>query len=65
MQVTITELRQHLPVYLKKVQDGAEIQITSRGKVIARVVPVHSDSRKGEAMRRLIELRSKAFVGDI
>ena len=65
MQVNMTELQQHLPVYLEKVQDGEEIQVTAQGKIIARVVPVSPNARKEEAMRRLIELRAKAFVGDI
>jgi prevent-host-death family protein len=65
MQVNITELQQHLSVYLKKVQEGEEIQVTARGKIIARIVPVSPNARKEEAMRRLIELRATAFVGDI
>jgi len=65
MQVNMTELQQHLPVYLEKVQDGEEIQVTAQGKIVARVVPVSPNARKEDAMRRLIELRAKAFVGDI
>jgi prevent-host-death family protein len=65
MQINMTELQQHLPMYLKKVQDGEEIQVTAQGKIIARVVPVSSNVHKEEAMRRLIELRTKAIVGDI
>ena len=65
MQVNMTELQRHLPVYLERVQDGEEIQVTAQGKIIARVVPVSPNARKEEAMRRLIELRAKAFVGDI
>ena len=65
MQVNMTELQQHLPVYLKKVQEGEEIQVTAQGKIIARVVPVSPKARKEKAMRRLIEPRAKAFVGDI
>ena len=36
--VKITELRQNLPSYLEKVQNGEELQITLHGKVIARIV---------------------------
>lgn len=36
-RVSVTHLRQHLPAYLKRVQEGEAIQITSRGRVIARL----------------------------
>ncbi len=38
-QINVTEFRQHLPKFLKRVSQGEELQITSRGKVIARLVP--------------------------
>ncbi len=34
-RVSVSHLRQHLPSYLKQVQQGEAIQITSRGLVIA------------------------------
>ena len=33
----MSHLRQHLPSYLNRVQQGEAIQITSRGRVIARL----------------------------
>lgn len=33
-----SHLRQHLPSYLKRMQQGEAIQITSRGCVIARLL---------------------------
>lgn len=36
-RVSVSHLRQHLPSYLKRVQAGEAIQITSRGRVIARL----------------------------
>lgn len=38
-EVKITELRQHLPEYLRRVASGDEIAVTVRGKVVARLVP--------------------------
>ena len=34
--VNVTQLRQNLPDYLKQVQEGKEIEVTVRGKVIDR-----------------------------
>ena len=38
-QVKISDLRSHLPDYIKRVSAGEQIQITSHGKIIARLVP--------------------------
>ena len=62
-QVSITELRRHLPEYLKQVGQGNEIQITNRGKIIARIVPETNEA--DAARQRLFALRDKGFVGDV
>jgi antitoxin (DNA-binding transcriptional repressor) of toxin-antitoxin stability system len=41
-RVSVSHLRQYLPAYLKLVQQGGSIQITSRGRVIARLEEEHS-----------------------
>jgi len=62
--VNITELRQHLPAYLKKVEAGEEIRVTSRGRVIARILP--EKDRAEAAQVRLDALRNRGFIhGDI
>jgi prevent-host-death family protein len=63
--VNVTELRQHLPDYLKQVQQGEEIAITLHGKTIARIVPDRKKSEREAALKRLKALRSKMIVGDI
>lgn len=63
--VSITELRQHLPDYLKQVQQGEEIAITSHGKTIARIVPDRQDDKREAALNRLATLRGKMLVGDV
>lgn len=63
--VNVTELRQHLPDYLKQVQQGEEIEITLHGKTIARIVPDRKDSEREAALKRLEALRGKMIVGDI
>ena len=44
-KVNVTELRQNLPAYLVEVQKGKEIEVTSRGKVIARIVAGSAETR--------------------
>jgi prevent-host-death family protein len=63
--VNVTELRQHLPDYLKQVQQGEEIAITLHGKTIARIVPDRKESEREAALKRLEALRGTMIVGDI
>lgn len=63
--VNVTELRQHLPEYLKQVQAGEEISITLHGKTIARIVPEAKESKREVAFKRLEVLRGTVIVGDI
>lgn len=62
-QINISELRSHLPAYLGKVKKGEELLVTSRGKAVARLVPVQ-DQRQ-EARARLMKLRACCKVGDV
>lgn len=52
-----------LPSFLKEVLAGEEIQIMSRGRIVARLVPFEDVSK--EAKRKLEALRSRAKVGDV
>ncbi|OAI18265.1 prevent-host-death protein [Methylomonas koyamae] len=63
--VNVTELRQHLPDYLKQVQQGEEIAVTLHGKTIARIIPDHQESKREAALKRLEALRGTVIVGDI
>ena len=61
--IKLTELRQNLPAYLKQVEQGRELRITSRGKVVARLVPAENAAEA--ACARLKALRKTARVGDV
>lgn len=50
--VNVTELRQNLPDYLAKVKRGERLRITSRGKVIAEIVPPVATKEEIAAARR-------------
>ena len=62
-KVNITQLRQNLPEYLARVRAGDSVEVTVRGKVIARIVP--EQDRAAAARERLKALRGKARVGDV
>ena len=62
-KINVTELRQNLPAYLADVRKGEEIEVTSRGKVIARIV-AGGDPHQ-EARERLLAIRKRCFVGDV
>ncbi len=62
-RVGISTLRENLAIFLKKVQKGAVITITSRGHDMARLVPVEDKSVKSR--KRLRKLGKNALIGDI
>jgi len=61
--VNVTQLRRNLPAYLKQVREGAEVQVTVHGKIVARLIPEAAKSER--AKKRLVELRKTAKVGDV
>ncbi len=61
--VAISELRAHLPAFIKKVRRGEEIILTSRGKAVAHLVP--PDRGRRNALKALQALRKKCRIGDI
>ena len=62
-KVSISTLRENLSIFLKKVQKGQVISITSRGHEMARLVPVEDKREKSREILR--ELGKNAFIGDI
>ena len=62
-QVSVSHLRQNLPSYLKRVQEGESIQITSRGRVIARLEAEHDPAL--DARRWLDSLQGRVALVDV
>ena len=62
-KVSISTLRENLSIFLKKVQKGQVISITSRGHEMARLVPVEDKREKSREVLR--ELGKNASIGDI
>lgn len=63
LEVSVTTFRNHIPDYLGKVRKGENIALTSRGKIIARLLPP-GDERLN-ARQRLSELRATCHIGDV
>jgi len=63
IEVSVTTFRNHIPDYLGKVRKGENIALTSRGKVIARILPPVDE--RLNARQRLSELRTSCRIGDV
>ena len=61
--IAVSELRANLMKVLEEIKHGAQIQITSRGKVVAQLVP--ADAAQENAKAVLQQLSSGAFIGDV
>lgn len=44
-RVGVRELRQNLSVYLRRVKEGASLDVTEHGRSVARLVPAGAASR--------------------
>ncbi len=62
-RVNVTELRQNLPRYLSRVRRGSVLDVTSRGVVIAQLVPAADEVRLAQA--DLQRFRANCRIGDI
>ncbi len=51
-EVGVRELHNHLSRYLQEVENGAEIGVTSRGRLVARLIPVNGPDPLGDLRAR-------------
>lgn len=61
--VKATQLRDNLAQYLARAIAGEEVAITSRGRIVARLVPAALNQQA--ASMQLAALRAKCRIGDI
>ena len=61
--IAVSELRANLMKVLERVNNGDHIQITSRGKVIAQLMP--SENIREKAKARLLTLSKTAKLIDV
>jgi prevent-host-death family protein len=62
--IGIRELRQHASKYLRMAEAGETIEVTDRGRPVARIVPVPERPRGGLA-RLIAEGRISEAEGDL
>ncbi len=61
--IAVSELRANLMIVLKKIEKGSTINITSRGKIVAKLVP--PDDSKKLAKDILSHVRKNAKLRDV
>lgn len=61
-KVGIRELRQNATAVLRRVAAGEVVEVTDRGRAVARIVPMHEASRLEQL---LAEGRASAASGDV
>ena len=49
-RVGVRELRQNASAVLRRVAAGEVIEVTDRGRAVARIVPIHEAGRLGQLM---------------
>jgi prevent-host-death family protein len=61
-RVAVRELRQNASAVLRRVAAGEIVEITDRGRVVARIEPAHEASRLEQLMA---EGRASETIGDL
>ena len=64
-KVSVSTFRNRMTQYLKKVQKGQVVTITSRGQSVAKIVPVNEENKAKKSKDMLRELGKNAVIGDI
>jgi prevent-host-death family protein len=52
VDVSVTDLRQNLPLYLERARGGERVRVTSRGSVIAEITSPKATEEEAELIRR-------------
>jgi prevent-host-death family protein len=62
-KVAVSEFRANLVGFLKRVERGEVIALTSRGHEVAKIIP--PDNKTENARDALKKLRKTALIGDV
>ena len=63
VQVAVSEFRGHLNKYLKAVEQGETLVLTSRNREVAKITA--PDDKRAMAKQAVSDLRKTAKVGDV
>ena len=55
-RVSISELKDQLSAYLKKVKEGQTVVVTDRNKPVAQLTPIPNSESESERMERLVAM---------
>ena len=61
--VGVSQFRENLLKFLRQVERGEKLTITSRGRALARVVPMDEDMKSARSSLR--KLGDEAHIGDV
>lgn len=56
--VSASEANQHFSELLREVSDGGSVTVTSRGRPVARIIPVDRDGQRQAVQRLLARVRT-------
>ncbi|MGB5082603.1 MAG: type II toxin-antitoxin system prevent-host-death family antitoxin [Burkholderiales bacterium] len=59
--VKVTALRQNLPEYLARVRRGERVRVSSRGRIVAEIVPPAASKDDAEAARKRLRGSVKRY----
>lgn len=60
-RVKIAELKDHLSEHLRAVEAGGEVEVTDRGRPIARIVPIGTGVTIRKPIRTFTSIRRRRF----
>lgn len=63
ISIPVSEFRANMPAFIKKLQRGEKIVLTSHGRVVAHVTPPTEEQE--EARNRLRKIMKTAWIGDV
>ena len=55
-RVSISELKDQLSAYLKKVREGQTVVVTDRNKPVAQLTPIPNSENESERIERLVAM---------
>ncbi|MFQ6614226.1 MAG: type II toxin-antitoxin system Phd/YefM family antitoxin [Fidelibacterota bacterium] len=61
--IAVSELRANLMRILKNIEKGSSVNITSRGKVVAKLIPPEESIKLAE--QKLEKVRKSARINDV